>query len=187
LPTVRHQLPRGRFAELTAYQVAVLLDQDPPEPDDEDTWWSIVEAGADEPHLAHYPRSIKSMWLAHEPALLGVWLASNPGARPAAWWSYRAPEPQRRRLGGKGTPRPDVLAYRPRLACGIPVDWITGEDLHTWPGLMAEPYDPADPPLFEAQAAYLRRHGLFLQGERRRLRAADFEPEAVLLGPREPK
>jgi hypothetical protein len=80
-----------------------------------------------------------------------------------------------------------VLAYLPRFACGIPVDWITGEDLRVWPKLIAEPYDPADPPLFEAQAEYLRRHGMFLPGERRRLRAADFEPEAVPLGPWEPK
>jgi hypothetical protein len=33
--------------------------------------------------------------------------------------------------------------------------------------------DKDDPPIFESQAAYLKRHGLFLAGEERR---ADFEP-----------
>jgi hypothetical protein len=34
---------------------------------------------------------------------------------------------------------------------------------------------------FESQASYLRRHSLFLPGEERRLKAADFAPEAVLI------
>jgi hypothetical protein len=39
--------------------------------------------------------------------------------------------------------------------------------------------DPNDPPTFESQAAYLKRHGLFLAGEERRLKKSDFEPETV--------
>ena len=39
--------------------------------------------------------------------------------------------------------------------------------------------DPNDPPIFESEAAYLERHGLFLPGERKRLRKVDFEPEAA--------
>ena len=39
--------------------------------------------------------------------------------------------------------------------------------------------DPNDPPRFESQATYLRRLGLFLAGEERRLRKADFEAETV--------
>jgi hypothetical protein len=37
--------------------------------------------------------------------------------------------------------------------------------------------DPNDPPTFESQAAYLKRHGLLLAGEERRLKKADWEPE----------
>ena len=35
------------------------------------------------------------------------------------------------------------------------------------------------PRLIEFEAAYLKRHGLFLPGEEKRLEAADFEPEAI--------
>lgn len=60
--------------------------------------------------------------------------------------------------------RHDLLHYE----FGIPTLW---EDA---------PHDPAKPALFESQAAYLDRHGLFLPGERKRLKAADFEPEAAV-------
>ena len=36
-----------------------------------------------------------------------------------------------------------------------------------------------DPPIFEPQATYLKRHGFLLPGEERRLKKADWEPEAV--------
>jgi hypothetical protein len=39
--------------------------------------------------------------------------------------------------------------------------------------------DPAAPPIFESQAAYLRRLGLLLPGERPS--AAAYEPEAIVL------
>ena len=35
--------------------------------------------------------------------------------------------------------------------------------------------DPNDPPLYEAQATYLKRLGLFLVGEERRVKRADWE------------
>jgi hypothetical protein len=40
-------------------------------------------------------------------------------------------------------------------------------------------FDPARPPLFEAEAAYLARHGLLTPAERARLTVADFAPQAV--------
>ncbi|WP_146688505.1 hypothetical protein [Bradyrhizobium canariense] len=40
--------------------------------------------------------------------------------------------------------------------------------------------DPNDSPTFESQAAFLKRHGLFLAGEERRLKSADWEPEAFI-------
>ena len=39
--------------------------------------------------------------------------------------------------------------------------------------------DPSDPPAFESQASYLKRHGIFLAGEERRLKKADFEAEII--------
>jgi hypothetical protein len=38
--------------------------------------------------------------------------------------------------------------------------------------------DPDNSPTFESQAAYLKRHGLFLVGEERRLKKADWEVES---------
>jgi hypothetical protein len=198
MPTVRHAKPRGRFVELTDYQLAMLLDQELPEPTPEDQWWWIAQAGADQPTKAWHGLSLSMLWRVNEPTLLSMWIAENPGTRPSCWWDYSAPrapagsiprmsgtwldgklaEP-RRRLGGKGTPKSEVLAVVPRFAYGVPVDWITAADLQTWPRLTCTPLDPRDPPVFESEAAYLERHNLFSPGERRRLRKADWAPEAV--------
>ena len=40
---------------------------------------------------------------------------------------------------------------------------------------------PSDSPIFESQAAYLKRHGLFLPGEERRVAKAAFIPEKIVL------
>jgi hypothetical protein len=64
-----------------------------------------------------------------------------------------------------------------RTTAAIPTIWLTVEHEQ----LSAPAFDPADPPLFEAEASYLERHGLFLPGERRRLRKADWAPEAAEL------
>lgn len=59
-------------------------------------------------------------------------------------------EPRRLQAGGVA-PRHEVMAYAPVYDYGIPV----------WCG------DPDEPPEFETQAAYLRRHGLLPPAERR--------------------
>jgi hypothetical protein len=86
----------------------------------------------------------------------------------------------------------------PRHTRGIPNFWVDAWEVEYYNGRLSlaeglrrgagapkgdfkgVPIDPDDPPLYESQAAYLERHGLFLPGERRRLRKADFEPEPVL-------
>jgi hypothetical protein len=119
MPTVRHQRPRGRFVELSDYQLATLLDQDLPEPSTEDFWWRL-----DGDTL------VEAAWRANEAALLGLFVAERPGQRPDAWWRCSAPrqpvgrwsgwwfdgklpEP-RRRLGGTGSAIWEAgLAYVP--------------------------------------------------------------------------
>jgi hypothetical protein len=124
--------------------------------------------------------SIHSPWARAYPSLPSVRLhvKQNPGTRPALWWRYDAPrlpvgtfpgsyydgklpEP-RKRTGGVGTPSHEVQATVPDFAYGISTVWV---------GL-----DEDDPPTFESEAAYLKRHGLLLAGKERR---ADFEPVAV--------
>jgi hypothetical protein len=47
------------------------------------------------------------------------------------------------------------------------------------------PIDPADPPQYESQAAYLKRLGLLTAEERRALGPEAFEPEVVRPAPDE--
>jgi hypothetical protein len=123
--------------------------------------------------------TLGDLWLQHCDVILADWVPAHPGKRLAAWWKFSAPrwvdfdpvmgEP-RRMVGGKG--RPKVYAGN-RLwflshEFGIPVEFHDD-------GL-----DPNDPPIFESQASYMDRHGLFLPGERKLLKAADFAPEVVV-------
>jgi hypothetical protein len=75
-------------------------------------------------------------------------------------------------------------AHSPQFDLGVPVHWLTAELKRHLTRVTAPAHDPTDPPAFEAQAAHLERHGLFLRGERRRLTAEDFAPERVELADR---
>lgn len=135
---------------------------------------------------------LAALWATHSERIVADHVADYPGTRPARWWRYDAPEP-RKRLGGKGTPAHDVLAYKPIYRHGLPAIWIEPWMVKYYGGtavnIRGEPIgsliptdfkgvaiDPNNPPRFESQAAYLRRLGLFLPGEERRLRKTDFEP-----------
>jgi hypothetical protein len=76
-----------------------------------------------------------------------------------------------------------VLSYWPNFTKGVPSDWVTSwqveyyngraKDVHGQPiGTEYRPgdftgvaIDPDDPPRFETELEYLRRHGLLLPGE----------------------
>lgn len=143
------------------------------------------------------PDDLASLWAECRHAIVAEHVAEHPGTRPLRWWQYDAPEP-RRRLGGIGTPCHEVLAHGLRLHLGIPADWITDWQVKFYTGKaidirgrpIGQEYvgrkfrgvaiDPRNPPTFESQATYLKRPSLFLTGEERRLRPADFEPQDVL-------
>jgi hypothetical protein len=108
---------------------------------------------------------------------------------------YDSPDP-RQRLGGIGTPASEVLAYKPIYSFGLPSIFITDWQVKYYSGIAVDIHgapvgdlyprefkgvaiDPNDPPTFESQPAYLKRHGLLLPGEERRLRKADWDAEAV--------
>jgi len=117
-------------------------------------------------------------WQEHRDAFLEDWTRERPGTRPFAWWLIDAPrevfddgeksvgpEPLRH-VGGSGRViRVGVYPEATARACGC---------------LPFEAIDPDDPPLVESEAAYLRRHGLLLTGERRRLTSDAFEPKAIV-------
>jgi hypothetical protein len=158
----------------------------------------------------------RAVWRDYGEGIVASFAEHSPGRRPSFWWKFssprlqvgqlagrgddreddRLPEP-RRRLGGTGTPKFEVLNYVPTLSFGIPNCWIeaweadyyggksgfTGDDPNSGPIFEGVPPDPADPPAFESQAAYLARHGLLLEGERERLSHSDFEPELLDVTP----
>ena len=140
-------------------------------------------------HVANYPGTRPTRWYQYSAPRVPL------GTYPGAWFDGKLPEP-RQRLGGIGTPAFEVLAYKPRYSFGLPVDWVTPFQVKYYSGtavnIRGEPIgslvptnfkgvaiDANDPPIFESQAAYLKRKGLLLAGEERRLRKADWEAETV--------
>jgi hypothetical protein len=121
---------------------------------------------------------LKNLWLDHGDYIVEEHVEESPGTRPALWRLYDAPrlpigtfprcyydgkKPMpRKRLGGTGTPEHEVRNVVPYFDHGIPSALVSIDD--------------DDPPTFESQAAYLKRHGMFLAGEEKR---ANFEPETV--------
>lgn len=114
--------------------------------------------------------AMRTLWIAHRAAILAHWIQDKPGTRPAMWWRYDAPRlaPEllgrwartvyaprlietRRKLRGNGKPLHEALLIAPAHDYGIPV----------WFG------EPDNPPVFESQHAYLKRHGLLHPAERR--------------------
>ena len=180
MPTKR--IPISRFSTaLNAAQLAFLHGS--LLPDDvgpvEFVEYAVLTAGhraADDMPLQGRPNA-RQLWEEHGAAVLAVWIGAKPGTRPPAWWKVAAPEP-RLRLGGIGEPWTLRDVWR-----GVPAIWsrpVRGD----FQGARELSYDPEDPPIFEAEAAYLKRLGLLGRGELRRLVPADFRPQpiATILG-----
>ena len=143
-----------------------------PEPQEPDRWELL---DLDYPTTAW--EKCKALWESARDELLHDWIRAYPGTRPNFWWLFSAPRMTaedlerngwtgtffadrlpnpRLRLGGIGMAAHDVRPHVPEFELGIPESW-------------EDDIDPADPPRFEAQAAYLRRHNLLLAEEARRL------------------
>lgn len=133
-------------------------------------WWSLLSDGS--------AADLRRLWDTVGADLVEKWARERPGARPAGWWLYEALGP-RERLGGVGTTIASARGLPDVLAFGIPQYWAT--ELHVTFLGAGVAFCPVNPPTFEAQATYLRRHKLLLPGEAKRLRPADFEPEGASL------
>ena len=184
-----------RRAEVTDEREAWLNSDDraagfvPYAPDDElAALWAAHSDRIVAEHVNSYPGTRPHRW----------WQYSAPrqplGTFPGLYFDGKLPEP-RRRLCGIGTPASDVLsACVPIFRYGLPWIWIEQWQVMYYSGLAVDIHgapigdrypndsfkgvtlDPNDPPMFETQAAYLKRHGLLLAGEERR---SDFEPETI--------
>ncbi len=129
-------------------------------------------------------RERKRDWRAAREEILADWIRDYAGSRPWAWWKYDAPAP-RLRVGGKGSLIP-ANDCSDNLRFGIPrrSAFVCDRLLAAWNKLDCasreyQVYDENDPPAFESEASFLKRHRLFLPGEAARLTDADFAPEAV--------
>jgi len=104
----------------------------------------------------------RRIWDEYREELLQEYTSHFPGYRPPAFWRWDAAEP-RLRLGGVGEVDPGAGD----LHMGLPVYWLT---------ISAE-----EPPLFESQPVYLRRHDLFLEGEEARVDPDAWEPDIIVM------
>ena len=113
------------------------------------------------------------------------------------WYDGTLAEP-RKRLTGTGDPNYEYLAYVPSFSFGIPVSYVNKFSEEYYNGRRRDvngelipckykegdfkgvAIDLNDPPLYESQASYLKRHGLLLKSEEKRLKNKDFEPESCL-------
>ncbi len=138
----------------------------------------------------------QELWKIKREELLHYWIEKHPGTRPYAWWKFDALE-NRLRLGGTGTPCHECLAYAPIFRWGVPASWISkrdeeyyngrSKDIHGKPigtkysegDFKGKAIDPNDPPIFESQAAYLKRLGLLTPAEQKRLTKKDYAPEIL--------
>jgi hypothetical protein len=92
--------------------------------------------------------------------ILAEWIRQRPGTRPDFWWRKEAPEKTRRRIGGV-----------------VGSAYVAEEDFHH--GIPSICVDPKNPPKYESEAAFLKRHSLLTPAEKQSLKLKDFAPESV--------
>lgn len=151
---MNERLKRQRqLNELSPVHLAFLTDQEDPTftPEDNFFLWCLRHGF---PELGVTP---EELWFEHWATFLPQFITQNPCKRPLPWWTYEAPEP-RQRIGGSGVPNDDGGLER-----GLPFGWC-------------EDPDPEDPPVYESEAAYLKRHGLLTKME---IRWLETHPELM--------
>lgn len=181
MPTKRSRVNRGRIPDVPAEILARFRGEDFPAAGNK----FVYSHMADTVYAGH--------WREHGDDITAEWASSMPGTRPPAWWQYSAPRQPlgtypgwwidgklpdpRRRVSGRGSLCSDHLAHSPAFYCGLPLHWLSDSDIRLFKlNRKAERFDPTDPPCFESEAAYLRRHDLLLPGESRHLTQRDYAP-----------
>lgn len=165
MPSTRKRAPRRSLAE--PWKVDFLLTGCVKRPDGGNSCKPYLWEAATECCFAD-ERALIPAWEAARGELLPRFIQDNPGRRPFAWWEFDCTTGPRRGAGGTGFSA-DVK-YGPSLAFGVP------DPGNWWQGVA-----PGDPPLFESQAAYLQRHGLLNEAEKRWLaqHPGALEPEKI--------
>lgn len=130
-----------------------LLDIPVPEGDSETLFEVFALTAGDE-------QGLRELWRRARGEVLAAWAKKHPGSRPSTWWRFDTREP-RQQLAGVGCPAWVVLADAECYASGLPQIWAG--------------YEPSNPPVFESQAEYLRRHKLLTAAELRVLTKNDYK------------
>ena len=124
----------------------------------------------------------RAAWETYGQELLKDFIAARPGHRPWCWWRFANSAP-RMRLGGSGVPVNEVLSgWKQDYRFGIPQYWVVADYLELFPKLLTRSMliDHHNPPMYESQAEFLRRHELLSKKEWRVLDSEkDFEPEKI--------
>jgi hypothetical protein len=165
---------------------------------------AFLETGEREPRnveifmLAKSADRLAAVWKDCRREILAGWIREHPASRCWAWWRFDSPEP-RKRLGGIGSPMSEDLAVGENLEFGLPTSFLTpflaayyrGEarDIHgnsiglefRGSDFAGVAIDATDPPTYESEAEYLRRHNLLTPAEIRHLEIHPelLEPEVV--------
>jgi hypothetical protein len=156
-------------------------------PDDElKVFWAVHSERIVAEHVTNNPGTRPTRWWEYSAPRIAL------GTFRGCYFDGVLPEP-RKRLGGIGTPASDVLGVVPTFSFGLPSVWISQWQVNYYSGIAVDIHgnpigdrcpkhfkgvaiDPNDPPTFESQAAYLKRHGLLMPHEDRR---SDFGPEEI--------
>ena len=166
MPTTRHLRTRARRAEIDPVLWAALNDE--PIPADGNPFIALDINDYD---------AMRPLWFEHRAMILADWIHAKPGTRPRCWWLFDAPRlaadklgrwastvyaprliETRHKLRGDGKPLHEALLIAPSHDYGIPA-WFGNSD---------------QPPVFESQHAYLRRHVLLTSTELRSKYAEPF-------------
>jgi hypothetical protein len=130
----------------------------------------------------------KAAWSRHRAHLISFWISdpdawhqtnieardnpapAGPGHRPFAWWRFEHPDLFRKHLGGTGVPCNELEDAPP---------WTLQNHFGTPRGTWSETAEEIPEPVFEPEAACLKRAGLLSPEEARRLKPRDYEPEPL--------
>ncbi len=173
MPVKRRPGKMHTSSELTAVEMAFLKSDSEPEEAAFGEWMSLTR---DDDAFRPGRPPVRDMWRELGADIVQEHAQAAPGTRPSLWWKHDAPEGRRRLDDGPGKP-----GWPDRLSRGIPTGWQWPRTLPVGATFVGgpEPCDPDHPPLYEAEAHYLRRLDLLLPGELERLEPEDFEPEAI--------
>jgi len=121
--------------------------------------------------------AMRAAWKEHRAEILAEYVSANPGRRPWAFWQFDAPEP-RRQVGGPTECSGCHMVDDGAFFFGLPQHWTGPAD---FPAFLAPLMPDKDVPLYESQAAYLKRHKLLSDAESEELNHGAFRP--VRVGP----